>query len=200
MNVRPVALLLLLSVTACGSPSAGQQLTLAPTSSSSRPPAPTTSPCPEGGVLVTALSGDAAMGLRVLTLQMRNCGTAPYTVAGYPDLRLLDEDGDVLDVEVQRGSAGVSRIDSFEVPPQEITLQPGDTAKTGLVWRNTYDDTTDPPQVGTRIDIAPAVGRPRQTFMPRLGPNGEPWAEDMPPVTVDLGSTGKLGVSPWTRS
>ncbi|WP_246019041.1 DUF4232 domain-containing protein [Saccharothrix australiensis] len=160
--------------------------------------APTAPPCPADGVVITAHEADAAMGLRVLSLRMRNCGTTPYAVHGYPDLKLLDEDGDVLDVDVRHGSEGISRIDSFEAPPREITLQPGDTASTGLVWRNTYDDTTNPPRVGTRIDIAPTAGRPRRTFVPRLPADGEPWRENAPAVTIDLGSTGRLGVSPWT--
>jgi len=181
---RLVPLALLLAVAACGGPPPVP------------PPAPTPSgpPCPAGGVDIAAEGGEAAMGLRVLKLRMRNCGATPYPVSGYPDLELLDEDGQVLDVEVQRGSTGISRVDWFEAPPREVTLQPGDTATSGLVWRNTYDDTTEPPQVGTRIAVAPVAGRPRLTFRPEpAGAGGT-----ATPTTIDLGSTGVVGVRAWT--
>ncbi|MBB5957070.1 hypothetical protein FHS29_003663 [Saccharothrix tamanrassetensis] len=187
---RLVSLTLVLAVTACG-----YQPPLP-----SPAPSPSPAACPAGGLAFSAAGGDAAMGLRVLVLRMDNCGTEPYAVEGYPDLKLLDEDGRVLDVRVLRGSKEISTVESFEVPPTPVTLQPGDAATTGLVWRNTYDDTTNPPQVGVRIDIAPLAGRPRQTFTPHLGPDGAPGGAESNPVTIDLGSTGKLGVSPWTKS
>ncbi len=190
MNGRLVSLLLLLAVTACSTPAP------LPTP----PPTPTTTgPCPDGGVVITALDSEAAMGLRVLSLQLRNCGTRPYEVNGYPDLELPAEDGQRLDVRVEHGSSGISRIESFERQPTSITLKPGDRATAGIVWRNTYDDTTNPPQVGAQLDVAPLAGRPRQTFTPRLEANGDPWREDNPAVTIDLGSTGRIGVSPWAE-
>ncbi|MBW4721945.1 DUF4232 domain-containing protein [Saccharothrix obliqua] len=185
MKARLLALLLVL--TACGG-------TPEPPPPSPSPSAP---PCPEGGVEFGTVGGEAAMGLRVLTLEMRNCGTGEYRVSGYPDLRLLDEDGTPLDVVVEHGSTGVSRIESFEQPPTELVLAPGDHATAGIVWRNTYHDTTNPPQVGARIDIAPLEGRPRQTFTPRLGTDGGPPQSSSPATTIDLGSTGRIGVSPW---
>ncbi|CCH33214.1 putative secreted protein [Saccharothrix espanaensis DSM 44229] len=187
-----VPAVLLLAVSACGAEPA--------------PPAPGTglpdrnsaaSTCPEGGAEISALNGEAAMGLRVLTLEMRNCGTETLRIDGYPDVRLLDEDGQPLEVRVEHGSAAISRIDSFEVPPAGFALGPGDRATAGVVWRNTYDDTTHPPQVGAKIDIAPLAGLPRQVFTPRLGPDGGTPSPDSPATTIDLGSTGRIGLSPW---
>ncbi|MEU4804231.1 DUF4232 domain-containing protein [Actinosynnema sp. NPDC023587] len=187
MPGRLVPLVLLLAVTACGGPPP--------------PPAPSPSPtapaCPEGGVEIAAIGGEAATGLRVLTLEMRNCGTGTHRIAGYPDVRLLDEDGQPLEVRVEHGSAGISLIESFEAPPAEFALGPGDRATAGIVWRNTYDDTTKPPQVGVRIDIAPLAGLPRRTFTPRLGVDGGPPSTDSEATTIDLGSTGRIGLSPW---
>ncbi|XVV01134.1 DUF4232 domain-containing protein [Actinosynnema sp. CA-248983] len=189
-----VLLPLLLLVGACGTPPVAARsgdLTLAPTVS-----APV---CPESGVEVSALESEAASGLRVLSLKVVNCGTEPYTVTGYPDVRLLDADGRALDVRVLTGaaSAEISRVESFTAPPREVVLQPGGHATSALLWRNTYDDVSKPPQVGVKIDIAPVAGAPRQTFTPRLPPNGEPSRVDAPAVTLDLGSTGRVGVAPW---
>ncbi|MEV0675608.1 DUF4232 domain-containing protein [Actinosynnema sp. NPDC050436] len=181
---------LLLVVTACSA----LPLPPAPTSSPAAPP------CPEAGVEITALSGEAAMGLRVLTLEMRNCGSGTQRFRGYPDVRLLDEDGQPLDVRVEHGSASISPIASFEVPAAEFALGPGDRATAGIVWRNTYDDTTNPPQVGAEIDIAPLAGLPRQVFTPRLDPDGGTPSPNSPATTIDLGSTGRIGLSPWSAA
>ncbi|MEV6653527.1 DUF4232 domain-containing protein [Streptomyces sp. NPDC051219] len=123
------------------------------------------------------------MGLRLVNLDMVNCGTRPFTVKGYPDLRLLDRDRAPLAVTVVRGSTEISRIDSFEQEPGTVTLQPGESASAGLVWRNSVTDVTRPPSNGASLDIAPVAGLPRQTVTPK-GP-------------IDVGTTGKLGVSAW---
>ncbi|CAL9415670.1 hypothetical protein SUDANB95_01740 [Actinosynnema sp. ALI-1.44] len=193
--INPRVLLpLLLLVGACGTPPVAARsgdLSLTPTAE-----AP---PCPTSGVAVSALESEAASGLRVLTLKMLNCGTEPYSVTGYPDVRLLDADGQPLNVRVLNGpaSAEISAVDSFAAQPAEVVLQPGEHATSALLWRNTYDNTTEPPRVGVRLDIAPTAGAPRQTFIPRLPPNGEPSRVDAPAVTIDLGSTGRIGVAPW---
>ncbi|NUT99351.1 MAG: DUF4232 domain-containing protein [Saccharothrix sp.] len=195
MNAR-VVLPLLLLLAACGTPPVDARsgdLTLVPTVQ-----APPTA-CPPSGFTVSALESEAAMGLRVLTLKAVNCGTEPRTVTGYPDVRLLDADGRPLDVRVLTGSASaeISAVDAFTAPPGEVVLQPGEHATSAVLWRNTYDDISNPPQVGARIDIAPVRDGPRQTFTPRLPPNGEPSRVDSPAVTLDLGSTGRIGIAPW---
>lgn len=142
----------------------------------------TTGPCPSSGIRVTADDGDAAMGLRVVGLHLENCSTRAYRLDGYPQLQLLDEDREpVTGVRILHGSGGIFTDAGYDDPPRPVILQPGEKASSGLMWRNTVTD-------GTPVN-APYV---------RL--NAKPGA---PPVTVtpelDLGTTGKLGVSPWKK-
>lgn len=135
---------------------------------------------------------DAAMGLRVMTLTLTNCGTETLQLNGYPSITLLDEDREPLTVAVGQGSFGISSETGLDAEPQPVTVAPGASATTGLLWRNTYDDTTAPPVVGVHLEIAVAVGQPSQVFTP-VSPRGGP-------ATLDLGSTGKVGVGPWTAA
>lgn len=50
-------------------------------------------------------------------------------------------------------------------------------------WRNTYDDIRQLPVTVRFLDIAPLAGRPSQVVEPTGG--------------LDLGSTGRIGVSAW---
>jgi hypothetical protein len=125
------------------------------------------------------------MGLRAMSLTLQNCGTRTYRVEGYPELGLLDEDGKpVTGVSVTRGSGGIATMTGFDDPPREVALRPGEAATAGLVWRNTVA----------------SAGAP--TNVPSVTVRAKPGAE---PVTVrpdgglDLGTTGKLGVSPWHK-
>jgi hypothetical protein len=127
------------------------------------------------------------MGLRVVRVAMVNCGTRPYSVNGYPSVRVLDEDRVPLDVEVGRGAASIATIENFDAGAQPITLQPGERAVAALAWRNTVTGTNAAPANGAYLDIAPAEGRPRQTVQPAGG-------------DIDLGTTGRLGVSAWKPS
>ncbi|MDW6063099.1 DUF4232 domain-containing protein [Streptomyces sp. FXJ1.4098] len=147
-----------------------------PTATPATPPT-----CPESGVYVHAEEPDAAMGLRAMSLKLTNCGKRTYTLKGYPTVRVLDEDGKPLDVRIKHGSAGITTLDHFDAPPRQVTLRPQETAVAGLVWRNTVTDATVPAVNGKALDVAPSEGSPRQTV-----------AE-----LIDLGNTGKLGVSPW---
>jgi hypothetical protein len=147
---------------------------------------PVTVPPGECAVEFSTLGADAAMGLRVLTIEMVNCGTEPYTVNGYPSLRLFDEDGEQVDVEVARGSGGIATLPDYDVPPAEVILQPGEKAHAGLVWRNLVTDATVDATTAVRIEAAPAPG--------------QPWQEVPLDVTIDLGNTGRLGVQPWHRA
>ncbi|WP_327009956.1 DUF4232 domain-containing protein [Dactylosporangium sp. NBC_01737] len=148
-------------------------------------PSPTLAVVPTPGCLApgAALSVgevDAAMGLRAVTLTLRNCGTAAYTLNGYPVVDVLDADRKVLDVKVLDGTANVSSIERYDGPPKRVDVQPGATAVAVLVWRNL---TTDAATVakGAYLSVAPAEGRPRHTLV----------------LMVDPGNTGKLAVSPW---
>ncbi|GAA3191726.1 DUF4232 domain-containing protein [Dactylosporangium siamense] len=150
---------------------------------SSSPPvvAPPSPACLAPGVALTVGEVDAAMGLRAVGLTLRNCGTATYTVNGYPAVELLDADRAPLDVAVLNGTSNVSTIERFSGPPKRVDVKPGGTAVAVLVWRNL---TTDAATVakGEYLSVAPAQGQPRHVLA----------------LMVDPGNTGKLAVSPWT--
>ncbi|QJT04689.1 DUF4232 domain-containing protein [Streptomyces asoensis] len=136
--------------------------------------------CPPSGIRVSADDGDAAMGLRVVGLVLENCGDRDYTVDGYPQVSLLDEDHEPIGgVKIFKGSGGISTVTGFDDPPRPVTLKPGERASAGLMWRNTTGSGTavDVPYVRVRAksDAAPVMVTPH----------------------LDLGTTGKLGVSPW---
>jgi hypothetical protein len=139
--------------------------------------------CPPSGIRVTADQGDAAMGLRVVGLHLENCGTGDYTLDGYPHLELLDADREPVEgIQVLRGSGDITALPDFDKAPGPVTLKPGQTAVSGLVWRNATG-------FGTRVDV------PYVRIRAKTGAD---------PVTVtphlDLGTTGKLGVRPWQRA
>ncbi|WP_170154796.1 DUF4232 domain-containing protein [Lentzea atacamensis] len=133
-------------------------------------------------------AGDAAMGLRVMSIELVNCGTQPVELNGYPQVKLLDEHWQPLDVEIVNGSGGISSsAEGFDNPPQPIVVQPGERAKTAFMWKNRHT-TVDPPQVSTHVDIAASPGATFQSLMPATpGRN----------LHIDLGSTGRLGVRAW---
>jgi hypothetical protein len=139
--------------------------------------------CPPSGIRVTADQGDAAMGLRVVGLHLENCGTGDYTLDGYPKLELLDAGREPVEgVRILRGSGDIAALPDFDKAPGPVTLKPGETAVSGLVWRNTTG-------FGTAVDV------PYVRIRAKTGAD---------PVTVtphlDLGTTGKLGVRPWQRA
>lgn len=150
-------------------------------------PTPTEPACPESGVTVEVGGSDAAMGLREMNLTMTNCGDRPYTVDGYPALKVLDEDRAEIPVLVGNGTNGIATVPAFDNPPVPVTLQPGDTAVSGLIWRNLVTDANVPATVGVYLEVQPAPGEKWQ----RLA-EGD--------LNIDLGNTGKLGVRAWTVS
>lgn len=144
-------------------------------------PAPA-GPCPPSGIRVTLGNGDAAMGLRVVGLHLENCSTRAYHIDGYPQLQLLDEDRKpVTGVEVLHGGDGISSVTGFDDPPRPVTLKPGQSASAGLMWRNTVT-------VGTPVNLPYVRVKAKAGARPVM-------------VTpeLDLGTTGKLGVSPWKK-
>jgi hypothetical protein len=141
-----------------------------------------TGPCPPSGVRVYADRGDAAMGLRVVGLHLENCSDHPYRLSGYPQIQLLDlHRRPVAGVRVLHGSGGISTGTGFDDPPRAMTLAPGEQAASGLMWRNTL--TSGAPVDVPYVRVVAQPGTPAVTVTPEL----------------DLGSTGKLGVSPWQR-
>ncbi|MEU2511964.1 DUF4232 domain-containing protein [Streptomyces syringium] len=144
--------------------------------------APTTDAAPpEPCVEIKAGPVDGAMGLRSLTLEMVNCGARPYTVQGSPTVRVLDGDRKRIDVTVTEGPSSVAA--TGDAAPRAVTLRPGEKAEAGLLWRNTVTDPTVAAVRATYLQVAPA--------------DGEPWQTVKPDSAIDLGTTGKVGVSPW---
>ncbi|QEV47408.1 DUF4232 domain-containing protein [Streptomyces vinaceus] len=155
----------------------------APTVAAS-PPAPKAPACPAGGVRLAEGAGDAAMGLRVADIQLVNCGTEPYVLEGYPEVRLLDGKRAPVEVAVQHGGDGIAAAPTgTEGDPQRVELRPGQAAGFGMVWRNLVTDSTVPAAEGWVLEVTPRAGAPRLELELRH--------------SVDLGNTGKLGISPW---
>ncbi|MCZ7435091.1 DUF4232 domain-containing protein [Micromonospora sp. WMMC241] len=154
------------------------------------PPTPPTGPvvsptplCTPAGVRITETGVSAAMGLRAMGLELVNCGNQPYELRGYPAVRLADADGDPIAVRIIPGATGITS--GFDAPPARLVLRPGERAGAALLWRNTVTDATVVATEGRELDVAPVTGRPAQ-----------PVALDGP---IDLGTTGRLGVSAWKR-
>ncbi|MEU8773879.1 DUF4232 domain-containing protein [Streptomyces sp. NPDC048606] len=154
-----------------------------PTAPTDTPATPSATAC-EGGVRLLEGPGNAAMGLRVADFQLINCGSGDYVLNGYPEIRLLDGQGRPVEVHVGHGTNGVTIMDNFDAPPRKVTLRPGQAASVGLVWRNTVTEVSTPPAEGRVLELTPKPGAPRLR-LPLASP-------------VDLGTTGRLGLSAWS--
>ncbi|MEE1823511.1 DUF4232 domain-containing protein [Streptomyces sp. BE20] len=150
------------------------------------PPGPSTPApvCSPEGVSPAVGEVAAAMGLRVMSIRLTNCGTRSYTLNGRPGIRVLDAERAPLAVTVGSGSAGIATLENFDAAAKPVTLRPGETAEFQVAWRNTVTAGDRVADHGRFLDVAPLPGRPRLTV----------------PAELDLGTTGKLGVSPWTKS
>jgi len=133
------------------------------------------------------------MGLRVMNLELTNCGAQPYTVTGYPELVLLDEERRPFDVQVLHGAEPITGNEGFCTPtgqfdagPQPVTLAPGERAVAGVVWRNLTTDDLDELVNAPYLSVAPTAGETPQEVAVDGG--------------IDLGTTGRLGVSAWAPS
>ncbi|MFI9363177.1 DUF4232 domain-containing protein [Kitasatospora sp. NPDC053057] len=147
-----------------------------PSAEASRPDGP----CPASGVRVSVDEGDAAMGLRVVGLHLRNCGTAAVTLNGYPELQVLDLERKPVDgVQVVHGGARIASGTGADDPPQELVLKPGEGARSTLVWRNTTEGGTPVNAPYVRVRATPGA------------------APVMVVPEIDLGTTGRLGVGAW---
>ncbi|WP_234379388.1 DUF4232 domain-containing protein [Streptomyces caniscabiei] len=120
-----------------------------------------------------------------MTVTLTNCGGKPYTVKGYPSIQVLDEDGEPYDdVRVLQGSRDITTgVPDFG--PHQVTLKPGESAGTTLVWRNTVTEADVPAVDAPTLRIAPLPGRPAEVLTPDGG--------------LDLGNTGRLGTTAWTQ-
>ncbi|NHI08586.1 lipoprotein [Streptomyces sp. KO7888] len=144
-------------------------------------PAPAGS-CPASGLRLTADQGDAAMGLRVVGLHLENCGSRAYALEGYPVVQLIDAEHRPVDgVEILRGTDGIPMAGGDGGPPRPVTLRPGESAVSGLAWRNTteFGEAVNVPYVRVRAEAgsAPVMVAPH----------------------LDLGTTGELGVRAWQK-
>ncbi|MFG2373202.1 DUF4232 domain-containing protein [Streptomyces sp. NPDC048504] len=148
--------------------------------SSEAPAAPGT--CPASGIRVSADRGDAAMGLRVVGLHLDNCGTRDYGVDGHPLLELLDDDFQHVDgVKIVDGGGEITPGSVDDKQPGPVTLKPGESATASLVWHNTTE-------FGTPVNVPYARVRAKAGADPVVvTPN------------LDLGTTGKLGVTAWQK-
>ena len=146
-------------------------------------PRPPAARCLDPGVEISIGDGDAATGLRFIGITLRNCGTRPYTVKGYPAVTLLDAGQRTLPVRVVYGVDHVSLMPPYDKPPQRLVLAPGQTARAVVVWRNL---TTDEATIvnGEYLRVAGARGQPTHLLA----------------LHVDLGNTGILALSPWAMS
>ncbi|MFB6888244.1 DUF4232 domain-containing protein [Kitasatospora sp. NPDC056327] len=140
------------------------------------------SACSPEGVALAVGPADAAMGLRVMSVRLTNCGTRPYSLNGHPAVRVLDAERAPLPVTAGRGSAGIATLADFDAAPKPLTLRPREYAEFRLAWRNTVAAGNRAPDNGRFLEVAPLPGRPRLTV----------------PADLDLGTTGRIGVAPWT--
>lgn len=187
----PVTAAVLICLAGCGAQAHGAGAAPTPPAATALPPGhplgqppptvwspPPTPSCAGSGLLLYAGPPDAAMGLRVQTVTLTNCGDTVRRVKGYPRVRLLDGDGEALKVTIDRGARRVTT--AVEDPgPKEVTVRPGRSATFTLAWRNTYGGTTRPPAVGATLVVSTGSGR-----------------QDVSGL-FDLGSTNLLGVTAW---
>ncbi|MFD2685319.1 DUF4232 domain-containing protein [Streptomyces phyllanthi] len=150
------------------------------------PPAPMPSDsCPSSGVRIEPGPVSAAMGLRAMGVTLTNCGRTTYRLAGYPKLQVLDEHREPLDVQILQGTEPIT-TGQPDSGPKPVTLKPGESAMTELVWRNTVTDTTTTAVNGTYLRITPAKGGPSEVITPQ--------------GRIDLGNTGRIGTTAWEKT
>ncbi|MFD3522157.1 DUF4232 domain-containing protein [Streptomyces sp. NPDC058653] len=136
--------------------------------------------CPASGLDVVIGGEDAAMGHRVITLKLWNCGDKPYRVKGYPGVELLDGSRGPVDVKVTHES-DYTYTGRRDEPPRQLTLAPNDTASAVLHWNNRVTSLDGAPAPGAHIVVRPAPGEETISL----------------PLHIDLGSDGTLNVTSW---
>ncbi|MBO0657159.1 DUF4232 domain-containing protein [Streptomyces triculaminicus] len=139
--------------------------------------------CPPSGIRVYADDGDAAMGLRVVSLHLENCGTQPYRLNGHPRLQPLDKEHKPIDSVTLQGGSSIATGTGADGVPQPLDLKPGERAYATLVWRNTVEGGAGDPVNAPYARVWAKPGAAPVMVIPEL----------------DLGTTGKLGVGPWKK-
>ncbi|MFI6081858.1 DUF4232 domain-containing protein [Streptomyces sp. NPDC051217] len=136
--------------------------------------------CPPSGLDVVIGGEDAAMGHRVVTVQLWNCGDEPYRVKGYPGVELLDEAREPVDVKVTHES-DYTYTGRRDDRPRQLTLAPGGLASAVLHWNNRVTALDGAPTPGAHILVTPAPGEKPVSL----------------PLPIDLGTDGTLDVTSW---
>ncbi|BBC31758.1 hypothetical protein SGFS_030520 [Streptomyces graminofaciens] len=142
------------------------------------------SPCPGSGVRIRPELVATAMGLRAMGVTLTNCGKKTYTLNGYPELEVLDAESEPAAVRVLKGSGPITTAVP-DLGPHAVTLKPGESARTELVWRNTVTEADTPAVNAPYLRVTPAKGRPAEIVAPDGG--------------IDLGNTGRLGRTAWAK-
>ncbi|MFC9972088.1 DUF4232 domain-containing protein [Spirillospora sp. NPDC127200] len=179
--MKKPALLLLMLATGCSTATA-------PAAAPAVSPSPLRLPTEEALAphcqpgMETAMGNDranAAMGVRAMDLILRNCGDRPLKLNGYPILTLLDDLERPLPVTVRKGTRQIK-----DPGPRPITLEPNETARVGLFWRNTVTRTDVPASNARYVEVAPRTG-----MAPAVA-----WMT----VPIDLGNTNRLEITAWS--
>ncbi|MFE3253956.1 DUF4232 domain-containing protein [Streptomyces sp. NPDC059209] len=147
---------------------------------SSSPTGATPPGCPASGLDVVIGGEDAAMGHRVVTLKLWNCGDRTYRVKGHPGLELLDEAREPIDAEVTHES-DYTYTGRRDDRPRQVTLAPNATASAVLHWNNRVTSLDGAPTPGAHVLVTPAPGEEPVSL----------------PLPVDLGTDGTLDVTSW---
>ncbi|MFD3914965.1 DUF4232 domain-containing protein [Streptomyces sp. NPDC058603] len=135
--------------------------------------------CLASGVAISHDIVNAAMGIRAVSIGLRNCGTKPYRVNGYPEIGVLDEDREPVGLKLIQGNGSTGAAD--DQGPGELTLAPGESARSGLRWNNRITE-SGAHSTGSYVVVAAAPGEERDTL----------------PLPMDIGSDGELHVTAWT--
>jgi hypothetical protein len=177
-----MAAFVVLAVAGCADPPAPRADPAADvvTPTPSADPAPATASCPADGGAVSAGPVDGALGARAVTLFLVNCGSDPYAVEGYPGIGLLDEEHRAIAVQVLEEPDPIGN-GAPGPGPGPLTLAPGEQARAVLLWRNTVEVGLENTP-GSFVAVTPVPGD----------------EERLVELDVDLGTTGRLTVGPWT--
>jgi len=169
-------------------------LTGAPAAHGTAPPAPPspledqpppTVACTGLDLPVHVAARDAAMGLRVLVLEVTNCSDTAVLVEGYPALGLRDADQQAIAVATTHGTTG-GVPDPGPVP---VELAPGARARAALSWRNTVTEGTAQTAEHLVVDPTPDDADAAQD----RGEEGGQVLDE----SVDIGTTATIDVTAW---
>lgn len=75
----------------------------------------------------------ASSGLRVMSVEVANCGAEALQLNGYPQVSLFGGERRPLDVAILEGTGGITILDGFNDPPQRsIHIDLGSTGRMGV--------------------------------------------------------------------